>query len=321
MGVLAKKHQYLYNTNIVQYRLVRVNKQTTINSEISFSGTGLHTGRSCRVVLSPASAHTGIVLRNLDCANPRSFRAGPEHVRATSLCTVLGDAADNSIMTVEHLLAGLFGLGIDNLLLAVDGGEIPVLDGSALPFVEKIRACGVRQLSEPRKHYGVQQALLYQQGNSRIELTPADSLSFHCRISFDNAVIGTQEVSFCYGQDDFMDICQARTFCRLADVAAMRSRGFAKGGSLQNALVVNDNEIVNPEGLRIEREFARHKLLDFLGDLSLLGRVVLGKFTLTQPGHEVNTGFVQRLCRDAATHLYELEQPSLPYYPVAVVQG
>ncbi len=297
-----------------------MSKQTTINSEISFSGTGLHTGQQCRVVLSPAAAHTGIVLRNMDHPNQPIFRASVEHVLSTNLCTVLGDSSDNKIITVEHLLAALFGLGIDNLLIAVEGGEIPILDGSALPFVDKIRACGIRQLPDMRKCYGVQQPLCYQQGNSCIELTPAENLSFHCRISFDNAVIGTQEVSFRYGRDDFMDICQARTFCCLTDVAAMRSRGLARGGSLRNAVVVNEREIINPEGLRIECEFARHKLLDFLGDLSLLGFYVTGKFTLSQPGHDVNTAFVHQLYRNTTCHLYELDQPSLFYYPVAAAQ-
>lgn len=297
-----------------------MSKQTTINNEISFSGTGLHTGQQCRVALSPAAAHTGIVLRNMDHPNQPIFRASVEHVLSTNLCTVLGDAPDNKIMTVEHLLAALYGLGIDNLLIAVEGGEVPILDGSALPFVDKIHACGIRQLPDMRKCYGVRQPLCYQQGNSSIELAPADSLSFHCRISFDNAVIGTQEVSFRYGRDDFMNICQARTFCRLTDVAAMRSRGLARGGSLHNAVVVNECEIINPEGLRIDCEFARHKLLDFFGDLSLLGLAVTGKFTLSQPGHDVNTAFVQRLHRNVASHLHELDQPSLPYYPVAAVQ-
>ena len=297
-----------------------MSKQATINSEISFSGTGLHTGQPCRVVLSPAAAHTGIVLRNMHHPNQPIFRASVEHVLSTHLCTVLGDAADNKIMTVEHLLAALFGLGIDNLLIAVEGGEIPILDGSALPFVDKIRACGLRPLPDLRKSYEVRQPLFYQQGNSCIELTPAESLSFHCRISFDNAVIGTQEVSFRYGQDDFTDICQARTFCRLTEVAAMRRRGLARGGSLQNAVVVNEHQIINPEGLRIEHEFARHKLLDFLGDLSLLGLAVTGKFTLSQPGHDVNTAFVQQLSRNLTCHLHERDQPSLLYYPVAAVQ-
>ena len=297
-----------------------MNKHTTINSELSFSGTGLHTGQQCRVVLSPAASPTGIVLHNLDRADQPIFRASIEHVLSTTLCTVLGTSADNKIMTVEHLLAALYGLGIDNLLIAVEGGEIPILDGSALPFVDKIRACGLRQLPDTRPRYGVRQPLLYRQGNSSIELTPADSLSFHCRISFDNAVIGTQEVDYCYGQHDFMDICQARTFCRLADVAVMRSKGLARGGSLHNAVVVNDSEVINPEGLRIEREFARHKLLDFMGDLSLLGLPITGKFTLSQPGHDVNTAFVQQLYRNMPSHLYALNQPSPPYYQVAALQ-
>ena len=298
-----------------------MNKQTTIDSEISFSGAGLHTGRDCRVVLSPAAAGTGIVLRDMDCAERMAFRVSPDYVCATNLCTVLGVGTHSKIMTVEHLLAALFGLAIDNLLIMVEGGEIPILDGSALPFVEKIRACGIRQLAGARKYYGVRQSLAVRRGQSVIELSPASSLSFHCQISFANAVIGTQEVSFRYGQDDFMSICQARTFCRLTDVAAMRSKGLARGGSLQNAIVVNEREVINPEGLRIEREFVRHKLLDFFGDLSLLGRSVLGKFTLVQPGHDINTAFVQQLFDAAESYLYELDQPSLPYYPVAVVQG
>lgn len=291
-----------------------MHKQTTINDELSFSGIGLHTGHRCRVVLSPAAAHTGIVLQNMDLATQPTFPANSDNLYATNLCTALGVSADNRILTVEHLLAALFGLGIDNLLIAVEGSEIPILDGSALPFVEKLLACGLRHLSAERKLYGVKRALNYRQGNSCIELTPADSLSFHCRIRFDNAVIGEQEVTFRHGQDDFTSICQARTFCRLADVAAMRSKGLARGGSLHNAVVVGDDKVINPEGLRVENEFARHKLLDFLGDLSLLTLPLTGQFTLVQPGHEVNTAFVKRLLRDAATHLYEHDTANLPYY-------
>ena len=294
-----------------------MNKRTTINSELTFSGVGLHTGQQCRVVLCPAPAGTGIVLRNSQCP---ALLASVDNVLATNLCTVLGDAPDNKIMTVEHLLAALFGLGIDDLMIAVEGGEIPILDGSALPFVDKIRACGLRQLPAVRQHYGVRQPLRYQQGNSCIELTPADSLSFHCQISFDNPVIGTQEVSFRYGHDDFSTLSQARTFCRLTDVATMRSKGLARGGSLHNAVVVSDSEIINPEGLRIEREFARHKLLDFFGDLALLGRCVIGKFTLCQPGHDVNTAFVKQLHRNASLHLCELDHFRMPYYSVAAAQ-
>ncbi len=288
-------------------------KRTTINSELSFRGVGLHTGRFCRVLLSPAAAGTGLVFGNL--GRP-VFLASVDNVCATNLCTVLGDSPDNKIMTVEHLLAALFGLGVDDLMVVVEGGEIPILDGSAMPFVEKIRACGLKQLPAACQTYGVCQPLRYQQGNSCIELTPADSLSFDCRISFDNAVIGTQEVSFRYGQDDFALVAQARTFCRLVDVSAMRGQGLARGGSLHNAVVVSDTEIINPEGLRGEREFAYHKLLDFCGDLALLGRAVTGKFVLSQPGHDVNTAFVRQLHRDAALHLHRLDQFSLPYCPV-----
>jgi UDP-3-O-[3-hydroxymyristoyl] N-acetylglucosamine deacetylase len=260
---------------------------------------GVHSGARARLTFRPAAADTGIVFVRTD-VNPFTARipALASHVTTTQLGTTIANAAGTSVATVEHALAALMAMGVDNALVEIDGPEVPILDGSSDPFVEMISAAGLRAQGAPRRVIEMLAPVEVVRGAKRARLEPHDGpgLRMDVTIDFESRAIGRQHVAFDLSADVFADeVGAARTFGFLHQVEAMRAMGLGQGGSLDNAVVVDGDSIVNEDGLRFADEFVRHKALDAVGDLALAGAPIQGRYVAEQPGHEMNVELVRAL--------------------------
>lgn len=270
--------------------------QSTLKKTIAMSGIGLHSGRITRLEILPGAANSGIVFRRTDVPGAEPVRAIAANVGSTDLSTAIG-AGVNRIATIEHLMAAFAGLGVDNALVLVDGPEVPIMDGSSAPFVDQILAAGVVKVDGPRRLYFVKEAFEIRDGDKLMRVEPSDRLEFSCSVEYASGAIGKQALDFTFSRSGFLDLCESRTFCHVKEVDAMRAHGLALGGSLDNAIVVTDTEVMNPGGLRMADEFVRHKLLDCIGDLALLGAPLVGKVTIHKAGHALHTRFVNELLK------------------------
>ena len=279
-------------------------RQRTIKRAISCTGLGLHTGRKINLTLCPAEPNRGIVFIRKDISRRVEIEARVENVVDTCLATTLGKDGVR-VSTVEHLLAALYGLGIDNLIVEVDGPEIPILDGSAAPFVYLIQAAGLMEQKEPKRFLLAKRKIEVVRGDSKLVLLPYKLFRVSCTIDFDHPLLRTQSLSLVWDTSTFQkEISKARTFGFLKDVELMRSMGLAKGGSLENAIVIDEYRVLNDEGLRYPDEFVRHKILDLLGDLSLLGAYVIGHIKAYKSGHSINCKMVEAIISsNAVTHI------------------
>jgi UDP-3-O-[3-hydroxymyristoyl] N-acetylglucosamine deacetylase len=268
--------------------------QRTLRRVVRFSGVGLHSGQRCDVEVAPAPAHHGVTFQRSDLAGAPAIVASATNVASTDLSTKLG-RGDNTVATVEHLLAALVGLGVDNARVRVRGPEVPILDGSAAPFVESILRVGVAPVEALRRSFHVKRPFEVRDGDRSMRVDPAPQLAFDCEIEYASQAIGRQRLAFPLTRASFLALSGARTFCHLREVESMRAAGLARGGSLENAVVVDDHAVVNPGGLRSADEFVRHKVLDCLGDLALLGAPLVGKVTLVRNGHGLHARFLREL--------------------------
>jgi UDP-3-O-[3-hydroxymyristoyl] N-acetylglucosamine deacetylase len=270
--------------------------QRTIASEIRLEGIGLHTGRCAAVRILPGLAGSGIVFARSDLREDRLVPARPHTVRSTSYGTALGNSRGNEVATVEHLLAALHGCGIDNAWIEVNGPEIPILDGSAAPIVERIMRAGTIAQRLPRAYMRITRRMIVEDGDSFAIIEPNHGTLYSVHIHFPSPAIGRQAHTFALGEQDFaQSIAPARTFVMLEDIGRLRERGLALGGALDNAVVVGSSGVLNRGGLRFPDEFARHKLLDLVGDLALAGCRILGKVHVVRPGHRINCRIVREL--------------------------
>ena len=276
---------------------------TTLKQEIAFVGTGLHSGRPVRMLLRPA-ATGGIRFRRTDIADRDNII--PAHydlVNDTRLNTRLTNAAGVSVSTVEHLMAALAGTGVWNVVIDIDGPEVPIMDGSAARFVQKIVATGLRHLPGPSRAIRVMEPVRVVQGAAWAELTPAPSLAIDFEIDFADAAIGRQSLGLSMVNGTFVrELSDCRTFCLRAEVEAMRAAGLALGGTLDNAVVVDGGKVLNPGGLRRSDEFVRHKMLDALGDLALAGAPILGAYRGVRAGHGATNRLMRRLFATPAAY-------------------
>lgn len=281
-------------------------KQTTLADQIVIEGIGVHQGRPARVVLHPAEAGAGIVFHrtNLPNGRERLIEARSSSVRDTQLCTVIGDNTGATVATIEHLMSALAGLGIDNVLVEVDGPEMPILDGSARLFVDAIDQVGLKTLSAPRKVVKVLKPVKVEHGNSVVELLPRDhGFRLDVEIAFDSKVIGRQAYGFELEAHRYRrEIASARTFGFMRDVEKLWKAGLALGASLDNTIAVGEDAVVNPEGLRFPNEFVRHKLLDAIGDLALAGYALQGHYKAFCPGHKLNAMILDALFADRTAY-------------------
>lgn len=267
--------------------------QRTLAKEVQVTGIGLHSGKKVTLKLHPAEADTGIVFRRTDIMGSRPMRADARTVGATENNTTLGEGAE-SVHTVEHLLSALYGLGINNVYCEIDGPEIPIMDGSSASFVFILKETGVQNLNKSKKFMVLTEKVRVEKNGTWAEIEPASNLVIDSTIVFAHPVIKSQNQVFEFSCENFIsEISRARTFGMLKDVDTLKRKGLVKGGSLDNAIVLDDFKVVNPEGLRFADEFVRHKILDTIGDIALLGYEVAGKITTYKSGHYLHN----QLCR------------------------
>ncbi len=264
------------------------------------AGIGVHSGAHVRLVLRPAPVNTGVVFVRTDVRDADNMiRAHADSVGATKNCTTIGNPAGVEIATVEHLMSACMGLGIDNLIVEVDGAELPILDGSSAPFVQVLMNAGLREQNMRQRAIRILEPIEVRMGAKSASLLPADGfegLDLDVTIRFADPAIGVQRRRVQLTQETFLnDVAHARTFGFLADAERLRAAGLAGGASMDNAVVIDGGRVVNPEGLRFDDEFVRHKLLDAIGDLSLAGAPICGRFVADQPGHALNARLVRAL--------------------------
>jgi UDP-3-O-[3-hydroxymyristoyl] N-acetylglucosamine deacetylase len=270
--------------------------QQTIAEKVSCTGIGLHSGAPAQLVLHPARAGEGITFVRTDAREPVEIPARSSEVSSTRLATTLG-RGDASVRTVEHLLGALYGLGIDNVRIEVDGPELPVMDGSAAPFVYLIRSAGVFRQRERRRTLRLRHPIEVRDGDRLIRVEPARELRVHYAVDFEHPAIRRQELSLAPLDAERFDreIAGARTFGFLRDVRALWEAGLARGGSLDNTVLLDASKVVNPQGLRWADEFVRHKVLDLCGDLALLGLPLVGEVTVERGGHALHQQLVSAI--------------------------
>jgi UDP-3-O-[3-hydroxymyristoyl] N-acetylglucosamine deacetylase len=272
--------------------------QATIDKMVRGSGTGLHSGEAVSLRIHPAAPNTGIIFQRTDKGGAL-IPAVWTHVVDTRLCSVVANKDGLRVGTIEHLMAALAGCGIDNARIAIDGPEVPAMDGSAAPFVELIEKAGVRRQSVARRVIEVLRPISVVEGDARASLVPADSFTVSCEIEFDNPAIRRQSRTVTLMNGNFKsEISRARTFGFEDDVVQLRKAGLARGGSFENAIVVGEHGVLNAEGLRYDDEFVRHKLLDCVGDLYLAGARILGHFRGYRSGHALNHRVLTTLFAD-----------------------
>ncbi len=272
-------------------------RQTTIAKKVHNVGIGLHKGEPIRLTLEPLEAGSGIVFYRSDLGV--SFKAEPKNVINTQMATVVGNEK-GYISTIEHLMSAINAYGIDNIRIIVDANEIPVMDGSSASFCMLLDEAGVRELDANKKAFIIKRAVEIREGDKLVRLSPSKSPKFDYTIKFSHPLIGTQHHVFEFSKKNYLkEISRARTFGFLKDVQALRSMGLALGGSLENAVVIDENKILNPEGLRFENEFVRHKILDAIGDLALVGAPILGDYTAFAGSHDLNHKLTLAVLADA----------------------
>lgn len=272
-------------------------RQTTIAKKVHNVGIGLHKGEPIRLTLEPLEAGSGIVFYRSDLGI--SFKAEPKNVINTQMATVVGNEK-GYISTIEHLMSAINAYGIDNIRIIVDANEIPVMDGSSASFCMLLDEAGVRELDANKKALIIKRSVEIREGDKLVRLSPSKSPKFDYTIKFSHPLIGTQHHVFEFSKKAYLkEISRARTFGFLKDVQALRSMGLALGGSLENAVVIDENKILNPEGLRFENEFVRHKILDAIGDLALVGAPILGDYTAFAGSHDLNHKLTLAVLADA----------------------
>ncbi|WP_310542212.1 UDP-3-O-acyl-N-acetylglucosamine deacetylase [Phenylobacterium sp.] len=271
--------------------------QHTLQGPAIFAGVGVHTGAHTRVSVRPAPANTGIVFVRTDVTDrDNRVPVSAEAVCKTQLGTVITNAADVTVATIEHLMAALVMLNIDNAVVELDGPEMPIMDGSSLPFVEILDRAGRRGQDAPRRYIEILDTVEVVDGDKRATLSPADEFEVAFEIAFDSKAIGRQRVDLPMNERAFRsELANCRTFGFLHEVEALRAMGLARGGSMENAVVIEGDRILNPEGLRRPDEFVRHKALDAIGDLFVLGAPILGRFEGVLAGHGINNAVVRAL--------------------------
>ncbi len=271
-------------------------KQKSIQNTISSSGVGLFTGKKVNITLSPADVDHGIVFQRVDLPDKPKIPANIKFVKETPRCTILGNG-ETSIQTVEHITAALSAYGIDNLLVSLDGPEVPIFDGSSASFVEMIEKGGICEQGSEKEKRKIQSPVFWSQGDIQIIALPSDEYRISYTLHYPHSsVIGSQFYSVVVNENKFKaEIAPSRTFSLYEEIAPLIERGLIKGGGLENAVVIKENSIVNPEGVRYPNEMVRHKILDMIGDLSLVGQPFLAHIIAIRSGHASNTAFAREI--------------------------
>ena len=290
-------------------------KQKTLKNEISLSGVGLHSGKKVNIKLIPQRPNTGIYFKRTDIKSNNIIYPSVFNVSSASYCTKISNDYGVSVSTIEHLMAALYGKGVDNLLIEIDSEEVPILDGSSKNFVEAINSVDIEISDQPIKIITIDKEVVYKEGEKSITFQPSKiSLEIDFEINFKNELINTQKNKINIYMDDLSDMYNSRTFCLFEDIEKLKNLNLAKGGSLDNAIVVKQNKILNKEKLRNEKEFVNHKILDCLGDLYLSGYKLVGKITSCQGGHNItNQGLRKLLSKNENFSIIELKEKNIPH--------
>ena len=289
--------------------------QKTIKKKVTFSGVGLHSGVNVEVCIKPAQPNFGIVFKRIDLKYNNLVYPNFLNVTNTSLNTTVENNFGAKVSTVEHLMGALFGLGIDNALIEINNEEVPILDGSAKVFIEKIISAGIEVSDSPIKVIKINKEIKYSDGERYILIKPSTlSLDIDFELKYKNEIIGKQQNKVKVYEDDLNDIFNSRTFCLFEDIELIKKNGLAKGGSLENAIVVKDNEILNPEGLRNNKEFVNHKILDCIGDLYTTGYRIVASIICSQGGHYLTNQLLRKVFQNNENFsIVEIKEKNLPH--------
>ena len=284
--------------------------QNTIAETIEFKGIGLHSGQESSVKIIPANENFGIVFKRTDIKQNNLIKANFENVSSARLCTTIQNNYNVSISTIEHLLAALYLVGIDNVLIEINASEVPIMDGSSKEFVESILRIGTKEQKAKRRYLKILKKFDFKESEKFISIEPnEESLNVDFKLVYSNKVIGNQRNKINFSDKDLSNVYTSRTFCLYEDVEQIKKIGLAKGGSLDNAIVVKGNEIMNSTGLRNSKEFVNHKILDLAGDFLLSGYRILGSVTCIQGGHSLSNLFLRTLLKDKSNYsIIELEK-------------
>ena len=289
--------------------------QKTINKKVSFSGITLHSGLDVNVSVHPAEPNFGIVFKRIDLKENNLIYPNFANVTNTSLNTTIENEFGVKVSTIEHLMGALFGLGIDNALIEIDNEEVPILDGSAKIFIEKIILAGFEISNSPIKIIKINKEIIYAEGERYISIKPSTlSLDIDFELKYKNKIISKQRNRVKVYEDDLSDVYNSRTFCLFEDIEQIKKNGLAKGGSLENAIVVKDNEILNKEGLRNKKEFVNHKILDCIGDLYTCGYRIVGSVKCSQGGHYLTNQLLRKVFSNNENFsILEIKEKNLPH--------
>ena len=289
--------------------------QKTVKRNISFTGIALHSGLNVNICLKPAEPDFGIVFKRVDLKFNNIIYPNFNNVTNTSLNTTIENEFGTKVSTIEHLMGALFGLGVDNALIEIDNQEVPILDGSAKVFIEKIIASGLEISNSPIKVIKINKEIAYSEGERFISIKPSTlSLDIDFELKYKNEIIGNQRNRVKVYEDDLKDIYNSRTYCLFEDIEKIKKNGLAKGGSLDNAIVVKDKEILNPEGLRNKKEFVNHKILDCIGDLYTTGYRIVASVKCSQGGHYLTNKLLRKIFENNENFsILEIKEKNLPH--------
>jgi len=289
--------------------------QKTIKNNVTFNGVALHSGLDVNICIKPAEPNFGIVFKRIDFKENNLIYPNFMNVTNTSLNTTIENEFGVKVSTIEHLMGALFGLGIDNALIEIDNEEVPILDGSAKDFIEKIISSGLVVSESPIKIIKINKEIKFTDGERFISIEPSTlSLDIDFELKYKNSIIGNQKNKVKVFEDDLTDVYNSRTFCLFEDIELIKKNGLAKGGSLQNAIVVKDDEILNPEGLRNDKEFVNHKILDCIGDLYTSGYRIIAKIKCSQGGHYLTNQLLRKVFENKDNFsILEIKEKNLPH--------
>ena len=289
--------------------------QKTIKKKIIFKGVGLHSGKLTEICIKPSEPDTGIVFKRIDLKNDNLIFPNFSNVSSTSLNTTISNDSGAKVSTIEHLMGALFGLGIDNVLIEINNEEVPILDGSAKNFIEKILSVGLKISNKPIKIIKINKKVEFVDGNRFISIEPSKlSLDIEFELKYENKIIGNQKNKINVYQDDLNDVFNSRTFCLFEDIEKIKKNGLAKGGSLDNAIVVKEDKILNGSGLRNSKEFVNHKILDCIGDLYTSGYRMLASVKSSQGGHYLTNQVLRKVFTNKDNFsILEIQERNLPH--------
>ena len=292
-------------------------KQSTLKNKIFFSGVGIHNGKAVSMSIEPSEPNTGIVFIRTDIDNNNIIKAIIDNIDKTSLCTKIKNKHGISVSTIEHLMATFHGLSIDNVKVKINAPEVPALDGSSNDYTKKIVNSGIQSQNYNRKCIKILRNVSVSENNRYISVNPSDKLTLKISINYPNTIIGNSELLYNHSQNNFIkQLSEARTFTLIEDVEKMRLSGYAMGGNMNNAIVVDKYNVLNPNGLRVDDEFVKHKALDCIGDFYLLGMPLIGFVQSMAPGHRINQTFIKEILSNKKNYSIEdlqLQNPSDQY--------